>query len=121
MKNNEINLIPNKSVSITKLEEKIPINIMNVGSEVKWKQGYTGKGVVIAVLDTGCDVNHPDLSAGIIDGYNFTEEHGGDITIFDDTNGHGTHAAGTIIASNNKHITCFLWLSSLVFKETYKF
>ena len=32
---------------------------MNVGTA--WRKGYTGKGVVITILDDGIQPNHPDL------------------------------------------------------------
>lgn len=100
MNNGEIKLIPNKLVSVNDVEKKIPENIKKVGSQHKWNQGITGKGIVIAVIDTGCELNHPDLSDRIIGGYNFTEEYGGDVSIFLDKNGHGSHTAGIIAASN---------------------
>jgi len=82
--------------------ERIPRNVIKVGAESKWKQGYTGKGVVVAVLDTGCDVMHPDLKDNILGGYNFSDDHKGDIEIYQDLNGHGTHVAGVIAAKKNK-------------------
>jgi subtilisin family serine protease len=57
----------------------------------------TGKGVVVAVIDTGCDLNHDDLKNNIIEGKNFIEI-GKDPM---DRNGHGTHVSGTIAACNN--------------------
>ncbi|MBA2871542.1 major intracellular serine protease [Anoxybacillus calidus] len=101
MKKNEVNLLPINLLEITSPEENPPSNILDIGSRYKWSQGYTGKGVVVAVIDTGCDTNHPDLKDRIIGGYNFTEEYGGDISIFEDTNGHGTHVAGIIAGSIN--------------------
>jgi major intracellular serine protease len=101
MKKNEVNLLPINLLEITSPEENPPSNIIDIGSQYKWSRGYTGKGVVVAVIDTGCDTNHPDLKDRIIGGYNFTEEYGGDISIFEDTNGHGTHVAGIIAGSIN--------------------
>jgi major intracellular serine protease len=101
MKKNKVNLLPINLLEITSPEENPPSNIIDIGSQYKWSRGYTGKGVVVAVIDTGCDTNHPDLKDRIIGGYNFTEEHGGDISIFEDTNGHGTHIAGIIAGSIN--------------------
>lgn len=101
MKDSEIKLIPCKRVPVNKFEEKLPINIEHVGTKTKWEQGFTGEGVVIALLDTGCNVQHPDLYGRIIGGYNFTQENDGNIANFEDTNGHGTHTAGIIAGSRN--------------------
>lgn len=57
-----------------------------------------GEGVKIAVIDTGCDLYHEDLKSNIIDGKNFVNTDEEPI----DRNGHGSHVAGTIAASNNK-------------------
>lgn len=101
MKNTEVKLIPSNVAISNKLHENIPTNITKVGSEHKWREGFTGEGVVVAILDTGCDVQHPDLYSRIVDGYNFTHENGGDIANYEDTNGHGTHTAGIIAGSQN--------------------
>ncbi|MEU4269421.1 S8 family serine peptidase [Streptomyces sp. NPDC026092] len=65
-----------------------------IGAPEAWAAGYTGKGVKVAVLDTGIDADHPDF-AGLIDGTaSFVPGEG--VT---DVNGHGTHVAGTIVGS----------------------
>jgi subtilisin len=56
-----------------------------------------GDGVVVAVLDTGCDLNHEDLKGNILEGKNFVERN---LPPFDE-NGHGSHISGTICALNN--------------------
>ncbi len=58
-----------------------------------------GEGVTIAVLDTGCDIDHPNLQDRIIGGRNFTDDDGGNPEIYNDYNGHGTHICGTLAAS----------------------
>lgn len=63
----------------------------------KYWNNSTGKGIIVAVLDTGCDYNHIDISSNIINGWNIIENNNN----FMDDNGHGTHVAGTIAASNN--------------------
>lgn len=76
---------------------KIPSNIKLLGADTFWNKGIFGKGITVAVLDTGVDINHVCLKDRIIGGKNFTNE--GKEDDFTDWNGHGTHVAG-IIAGN---------------------
>ncbi|HWS32323.1 MAG TPA: S8 family serine peptidase [Actinoplanes sp.] len=55
----------------------------------------TGAGVVVAVVDTGVDANHPDLRGNVLSGYDAVTNRAGTSR---DGNGHGTHVAGTIAA-----------------------
>ncbi|MCG8514592.1 MAG: S8 family serine peptidase [Halanaerobiales bacterium] len=65
-----------------------------------------GAGIIVAVLDTGVDYNHPDLSANMWRdasgnfGYDFSNGEADPA----DYNGHGTHVAGTIAATGNNSI-----------------
>lgn len=79
----------------------IPPNIAMINPFTLWQQGYTGKGIKVAVIDTGYS-KHDDLDMNIIGGRNFTKEDGGNPNIFNDYNGHSTHICGTICA--NGHI-----------------
>jgi len=57
------------------------------------KSAFTGSGMTVAVLDTGIDKNwkkHPAFAGVDVIPRNFTSE------VDEDTNGHGTHCAGTI-------------------------
>jgi len=56
-----------------------------------------GSGVTIAVLDSGVNVNHPDLKANLVAGYNVY----GNNTDLTDVCGHGTAVAGTAAATGN--------------------
>jgi subtilisin len=56
-----------------------------------------GTGVKVAVIDTGINYTHPDLTNNYRDGYDFVNK---DTDPMDD-NGHGTHVAGTIAAVDN--------------------
>ncbi len=53
-----------------------------------WNLGYTGKGVKVAVLDTGIALRHEDLR--VTGGVSFV----GNGASYEDDNGHGTHVAG---------------------------
>jgi len=66
-----------------------------IGTSISYQSGYDGSGIVISIIDTGSDLNHPDLEGRIIGGYDFVDND----KIPEDTNGHGTQVAG-IIASN---------------------
>jgi subtilisin family serine protease len=72
------------------LAESVP----QIGAPAVWNAGFTGKGVTVAVLDTGIDATHPDFAGRIKDNQNFTGEKD-----LDDKNGHGTHVASTIAGS----------------------
>ena len=79
----------------TYLERSAPY----VGAEIPRIDGIDGTGIVIAVIDTGVDFNHPDLfgwghDGKVIGGYNFIQEDQPPM----DTNGHGTQVAGVIAA-----------------------
>ena len=63
-----------------------------------YDMGITGKDMVCAVIDSGCDFKHPAFKDKIIGGRNFIKEGKGPED-FSDLNGHGTHVAG-LISSN---------------------
>jgi subtilisin family serine protease len=69
--------------------------------------GVTGRGVTVAVLDTGIDTDHPDFSGRIVDQACFCVSSGGNCCpggaseakgpgSAEDDNGHGTNVAGII-------------------------
>lgn len=65
-----------------------------------WGLGATGQGITIATIDTGIDVNHPDLKNNLVEGYNAITRKTG-LTAVQDNNGHGTHVAGVTAAGLN--------------------
>lgn len=84
-----------------------------------WNQGYTGQGILVAVIDSGVDYTHNDLDNNIWinpreisgngrddDGNGYVDDIRGWDFISDDNDpmdsgSHGTHIAGTIAAENN--------------------
>lgn len=61
-----------------------------------WRKSR-GEGVVVAVIDTGCDLSHKDLIDNLLPGKNFVNQSKDPI----DGAGHGTHVSSTIAASDN--------------------
>ncbi|KDR95518.1 minor extracellular protease Epr [Peptoclostridium litorale DSM 5388] len=56
----------------------------------------SGKGVGIAIMDTGIDIDHPDIN--VLGGINIINS----AKSYDDDNGHGTHVAGIAAAKDNE-------------------
>ena len=93
-----VQLIPYELVEHLEMVHEIPKGVEIIQAPEIWKD-TKGKGITVAVLDTGCNTDHPDLKDRIIGGYNFTTDDDGDPLRFEDYNGHGTHVSGTIAAS----------------------
>ncbi len=70
------------------LEADVQINADDV-----WNLGYDGTGVTVAILDTGVDERHIELSDSIVATKNFIKGPG-----FDSV-GHGTHVSGIVTAN----------------------
>ncbi|GAA3048043.1 S8 family serine peptidase [Actinokineospora globicatena] len=72
------------------LDQSVP----QIGAPTAWQAGHTGKGVTVAVLDTGYDTGHPDLAGKVTKSKDFS----GKGTV-QDGHGHGTHVASTVAGS----------------------
>jgi len=66
-----------------------------VNAKPLWDRGINGSGVVVAVLDSGIDKNHPDLAGKVVGEVNFVDSE----RTTDDLLGHGTAVAGLIAGS----------------------
>ncbi|GAA4719676.1 S8 family peptidase [Phytohabitans rumicis] len=80
-----------------KRELSLDASVPQIGAPAAWQAGYDGAGVTVAVLDTGIDATHPDFAGKIVEARNFT-----DAADTDDTLGHGTHVASTVVGSGAK-------------------
>ncbi|HKT04853.1 MAG TPA: type VII secretion-associated serine protease mycosin, partial [Rugosimonospora sp.] len=70
--------------------------ITNLHARLAWRQS-TGAGVIVAVLDSGVDAQHPDLTGQVLPGADFVD---GSTNGQVDFVGHGTTVAGLIAARN---------------------
>lgn len=101
MNNNEIRLMNYEIVE--PLADTIPNGVSLIKAPEFWSDEPTkGRNIKVAVLDTGCDINHPDLKGRIKGVRNFTTDDRGISYIVTDNVGHGTHVAGIIAANENQ-------------------
>jgi serine protease AprX len=70
-----------------------------LGAPLAWRNGFSGKGVTVAVVDTGVDAAHPDLAGsfrgGAADWFDASGEHKQPL----DRHGHGTQIAGLVLGT----------------------
>lgn len=76
--------------------QRLPWGIARIGVPKAWEKSR-GTGVRVAVIDTGADWEHPDLYPNVRGGFNALRP--GEAPA--DDNGHGTHVAGIIAATDN--------------------
>jgi len=70
--------------------------LAKIEAESAWKVA-TGSNVTIAVIDSGVDLDHPELALRVVEGYDFVN----DDSEADDDYGHGTLVAGVAAAAAN--------------------
>jgi subtilisin family serine protease len=73
-------------------------SVAQIAAPAAWAAGHTGAGTTVAVLDSGIDTTHPDLSDAVVDAVDFS----GSGTV-DDRAGHGTHVASTITGNGARY------------------
>ena len=74
-------------------------HVTQIKADKVWDLGYTGKGVVVAVLDSGSNLNHADIKDHLWNGngkYGYNVHSTNSIPSDEGSNGHGTHCAGIV-------------------------
>ncbi|WP_327011282.1 S8 family serine peptidase [Dactylosporangium sp. NBC_01737] len=74
-----------------RVEADLEQSTAQIGAPAAWAAGLTGTGVRVAVLDTGVDLDHPDLAGRVSATASFVPGESAD-----DGNGHGTHTISTV-------------------------
>ncbi|MFI0960404.1 S8 family peptidase [Streptomyces sp. NPDC021080] len=74
-----------------KVKATLKDSTAQIGADTAWAKGLDGKGVKVAVLDTGADLGHPDLNGRIGESQSFVPDE-----TVQDGHGHGTHTASTV-------------------------
>ena len=82
--------------------DEVTWSIQHVGGDQVWNLGYHGEGVLVAVIDSGVNYNHVDITNQMWDGGSQYPLHGWDFgdndndPMDEDEYGHGTHCAGIV-------------------------
>jgi bacillopeptidase F len=106
-------LTTSPEVAKIRLDEKIQVpkpiyelaaapewNLVAIGAPELWALGFTGQGVVVANMDTGVDVNHPDLQTRWRGGMNSWYDPNGEHDTPHDADGHGTATMGVMVGGD---------------------
>jgi serine protease AprX len=98
-------------------------NLEVVGAPQLWQLGWTGQGVVVAILDSGVDPFHPDLAPAWRGGDNsWFDPHGQNATPHD-VSGHGTNVMGLILGGDNSGSTIGMapgasWIAAKIYDNS---
>ncbi|MEH7885241.1 S8 family peptidase [Bacillus sp. JJ1609] len=104
---NQVNL-PNDLL----YQENYQWNLPVIGTEQGWDITRGSEEIEIAIVDTGVDLDHPELKNRLVKGYNVLNENNEP----DDDNGHGTHVAGIIASetNNNEGVAGITWFNKIM-------
>ncbi len=87
---------PMKASGANKTDEsKLTYGLQKINAPSAWAEKIDGSGVVVGVIDTGVDADHPDLKGKILLQKDFTADNDNK-----DYHGHGTHVSGTIVGGD---------------------
>jgi len=87
-------------------------NLPEIATENGWSVSKGSPDVVVAVLDTGVQSDHPDLKGRLVKGVNIVDPSSAP----EDDVGHGTHVAGIIAAevNNNEGVAGMTWYTKIM-------
>jgi len=93
-------------------QEQYQWNLPVIETEKGWDISKGDKNIIIAVVDTGVDLDHPDLRHKLVKGYNAIDDNNNP----NDDNGHGTHVAGIIASetNNSEGVAGITWYNQIM-------
>lgn len=75
-------------------------NLTKINAPAAWDLNQSNSSIKIAIIDTGVQLNHPELAAKLLPGYDYVDYD----SIPEDGNGHGTHTAGIAASITNNGV-----------------
>ncbi|CAM4039950.1 S8 family peptidase [Cohnella lubricantis] len=101
------NVVPNDT-----LYNQYQWNLPEIATEKGWNVTRGEDDMIVAIVDTGVQADHPDLQGRLVEGYNVIDPSQPP----DDDVGHGTHVAGIIAAqvNNNEGIAGMTWFTKIM-------
>ncbi|MFH1724803.1 MAG: S8 family peptidase [Elusimicrobiota bacterium] len=88
--------LPELSPDLGKKPSEVQWGVQRVNAPAAWAANQ-GKGVKVAIVDTGIDPSHPEFAGRIMGGYNAIDED----SPWHDDHFHGTHVAGIVAAARD--------------------
>lgn len=94
------------------LYRKYQWNLPIIDTELGWNISKGAGDVPVGIVDTGVDMNHPDLKDHLMSGYNVVDASASPM----DDVGHGTHVAGVVaaIVNNNRGVAGMTWMNPVL-------
>ena len=92
----KMKLLPYKVTEVGRDINVSSYGVKMIRADKFWNKSSGGEGITVAIIDTGCDINHVVLKDRIIHTRNFTKDDESNKLLVNDYMGHGTHVAGIV-------------------------
>jgi subtilisin family serine protease len=118
IRSDRVDLIPSAVISGVAIQD----NLALINAPRLWEQGWMGQGVVVASMDTGVDLTHPDLTEKWRGGSNSWYDPFAKHEMPTDLNGHGTMTMGVILGGESSGTAIGVapyaeWISVKIFDD----
>ncbi|MFA7618496.1 MAG: S8 family serine peptidase [Thiohalomonadaceae bacterium] len=99
-------------------------NLAAIRTDAMWAEGLAGAGAVVASLDTGADVNHPDLGGRWRGGHNSWYDPYRQHAAPHDAHGHGTQTLGIMVGGDASGVAIGVapqaqWIAARIFNDAH--